>query len=282
MAWKTVLLLALALAGAAVVAASWGSSRWNAGTRALITRLHDASDRPEAAAFDPEGLSGLPEPVRRYLRTVIPPGRTPIRAVAIEHTGTFDLATGDPRWLPFTSRQRVVTGRPGFVWDARIRMAPGVRVFVHDAYVGGEGVLEAKVLGLVTVARATSTPELAQGELTRYLAETPWYPTALLPGHGVAWVAIDERRAAATLTDGDVSVRMNFTFDDEGLVESVRSEDRYRDDDGALVPTPWEGRFWDYAERDGLLVPLEGEVAWLLPDGPRPYWRGRIEEIAYE
>lgn len=282
MAWKTILLLAVALAGAAVVAASWGSSRWNAGTRALITRLHEASDRPDALAFDPESSSELPEPVRRYLRTVIPPGRTPIRAVAIEHTGTFDLATGDPRWLTFTSHQRVVTGRPGFVWDARIRMAPGVRVFVHDAYVGGEGVLEAKVLGLVTVARAESTPELAQGELTRYLAETPWYPTALLPGHGVTWEAIAERRAAATLTDGDVSVRMIFTFDDEGLVESVRSEDRYRDDDGALVPTPWEGRFWNYAERDGLLVPLEGEVAWLLPDGPRPYWRGRIEQIAYE
>ena len=34
--------------------------------------------------------------------------------------------------------------------------------------------------------------------------------------------------------------------------------------------------------RHGILIPLEGEVAWILPDGRRPYWRGRIREIDYE
>jgi hypothetical protein len=31
-----------------------------------------------------------------------------------------------------------------------------------------------------------------------------------------------------------------------------------------------------------MQIPLEGEVAWLLPEGPKPYWRGRITDIAYE
>jgi hypothetical protein len=31
-----------------------------------------------------------------------------------------------------------------------------------------------------------------------------------------------------------------------------------------------------------MRVPLDGEVAWLLPEGPKPYWRGRIAEIDYE
>ena len=48
------------------------------------------------------------------------------------------------------------------------------------------------------------------------------------------------------------------------------------------VATPWEGRFWDYELRDDMLIPTEGEVAWLLPEGPRPYWRGRIQRIEYE
>jgi hypothetical protein len=30
-----------------------------------------------------------------------------------------------------------------------------------------------------------------------------------------------------------------------------------------------------------MRIPLEGEVAWLLPTGERPYWRGRITEIAF-
>ena len=31
-----------------------------------------------------------------------------------------------------------------------------------------------------------------------------------------------------------------------------------------------------------MYVPLEGEVAWLPPEGAKPYWRGRITAISYE
>ena len=32
----------------------------------------------------------------------------------------------------------------------------------------------------------------------------------------------------------------------------------------------------------GVRVPSDGEVAWLLPAGPKPYWRGHMTEIAFE
>ena len=51
---------------------------------------------------------------------------------------------------------------------------------------------------------------------------------------------------------------------------------------GEVVPTPWQGSFWNYEEHGGMLVPLEGEVAWLLPEGEKPYWRGSITEISRE
>ena len=44
----------------------------------------------------------------------------------------------------------------------------------------------------------------------------------------------------------------------------------------------WKGRFWAHELREGMRIPLEGEVAWQLPEGPWPYWRGRITAIAYE
>ena len=31
-----------------------------------------------------------------------------------------------------------------------------------------------------------------------------------------------------------------------------------------------------------MTVPLDGEVSWLLPEGPKPYWRGRITRLDYE
>lgn len=71
------------------------------------------------------------------------------------------------------------------------------------------------------------------------------------------------------------------TFDEQGLISTVYSDGRYREVNGRQVETPWEGHFWDYQRKDGILIPQEGEVAWLLPEGPKPYWRGRIQQIEY-
>jgi hypothetical protein len=75
----------------------------------------------------------------------------------------------------------VITQHPGFDWDARIQMVPGLKAFVHDTYLLGEGNLHASLLGLFTLAKMHDTPELNQGELLRFFAEVAWYPTALLP-----------------------------------------------------------------------------------------------------
>lgn len=205
-----------------------------------------------------------------------------IAAVHLMHEGTFNSSTERVRWNVFTSTQLVITQRPGFDWDARIHMAPGVTVRVHDAYVRGEGMLHAAVLGLFTVADARGTPGMARGELMRFLAEATWYPTRLLPGAGMSWDAIDDSTARATLRDGDVAASLEFHFDEQGLVCEVSASARDRMAGDRLVPTPWRGRFWNYALRNGVRIPLDGEVEWVLPGGPLPYWRGHITSITSE
>ena len=63
--------------------------------------------------------------------------------------------------------------------------------------------------------------------------------------------------------------------------QPVRAEARERTVGGKLIATPWEGRWSDYQRRDGMMVPMSGEVAWILPGGPKPYWRGRITALSY-
>ena len=126
------------------------------------------------------------------------------------------------------------------------------------------------------------TPEVAQGELMRFFAESAWYPTAMLPSQGVRWEAVDDTSAKATLKDGEITLTMLFRFNEDGLIESVRAEARGRTVAGTVIPTPWESRWSHYELRDGMCIPLEGEVAWMLPEGPKPYWRGRIAGLSYE
>jgi len=274
---------ALALVAVVYAVAHWyGAWRWEAGTRELRARL-DATRLPaHPARFDPRELGELPPPVQRYFRAVLQDGAPMIAAVRMAHAGTFNLSESGEQWKDFTSTQYVLARRPGFDWDGRIAMLPGLPVRVHDAYVGGEGILHATLLGLLTLADLRGTPEVAQGELMRYLAEAPWYPTVLLPSQGVRWDAVDETSAKATLRDGEVTATPLFRFDANGLIAAVSAEARGRTVQGKLVPTPWEGRWWNYEARGGMRVPTEGEVAWLLPGSAQPYWRGRVRQLSYE
>jgi hypothetical protein len=270
---------ALALLWAALTAG--GAWRWNAATRAFIARL-DAQRLPASAArYDPREIEGLPAPVRRYFSTVLTPGQPLVTTATLEHTGSFNLSVTGEQWKPFTSRQRVVVQRPGFLWDARIAMAPGVAVRVHDGYADGQGLLHAAVFGLFDVAHLRGGGELARGELMRFLAEAAWYPTALLPSQGVRWTAVDEHSAKATLTDGALSITLLFRFDDAGHMASVRAEARGRMVGRETSMAPWEGTWSNHQRVDGMTVPLTGEVAWLLPEGRKTYWRGTVTSLRH-
>ncbi len=259
-----------------------GSHRWQSATAAMHAALEAARQPIEPSHYDARELENLPTPVQRYFRAVLKDSQAMISAVGVAHAGTFNTSETGEQWKPFASTQRVITRRPSFDWEGRIVMLPGLTVRVHDAYIAGEGILHATLFGLISLVNLRGTPEVAQGELMRFLAEAAWYPTALLPSQGVRWEAVDETSANATLKDGETSLTLLFRFNENSLIESVRAEARGRTVGGAVIPTPWVGRWSDYESRDGMLIPTKGEVSWVLPEGPKPYWRGRITQIDYE
>jgi hypothetical protein len=279
---NVIVIVVVSLLAIIVAALILGSLRWNRGTRALRARLVAAGVPVTPQKVDYRELERLPRPVQYFFRAVLSEGQPMVAGVRVRHSGGFRMGDAGDKWKPFTSNQQIVTRRPGFDWEGRIAMMPGLRVRVHDAYVDGEGLLHASLFGLIALARVGGTGAMAEGELMRFLAEAAWYPTALLPSQGVRWQAVDERSARATLIDGSTAVSLLFTFTEEGFIDSVGAEARGRMVDGNFVPTPWQGRFWNYGERGGMRVPIDGEVAWLLPATTQPYWRGHIDEIYYD
>ncbi len=231
----------IVLALAAVLAGAWlyGAYRCNAGTQELRARLYSAREPVSPQTVDFRELEGLPAPVQRYFRVVLKEGQPMVAGVRVQHSGTFNMGETTDQWKSFASDQEVVTQRPGFDWNGRIALIPGVPVRVHDAYVAGEGILHASLVGLFSVVNMRGGEDVAEGELMRFFAEAAWYPTALLPSQGVRWEAADDRSAYATLTEGTTSITMLFTFDEQGLIESVGTEARGRTVGGEVVPTPW-------------------------------------------
>jgi len=279
---KTVLLVLVALILVLATTVLLAGARWRSATAALVGRLHDTSPPENEAAYSSSELADLPAPVARYLGAVLRDGQRIPRRARIEQRGTFAVKPTPDGWRPFSAVQHFAARPAGFVWDARIGMAPGLDFLVRDAFVDGTGSMYGTVMGAVPVVNVQGTPDIAAGALVRYLAEAVWMPTALLPSHGVSWAALDDTSARATLTAGGTTVSLDFFFGADGLVERIYTPARGRDVKGTSVPTPWEGRWFEYAERDGVRVPTRGEVAWILSEGRVPYWRGEITNVTYE
>ncbi|WP_211167885.1 DUF6920 family protein [Pseudanabaena yagii] len=258
-------------------------NRWWSETDQLRVNLINGQQPIQPKVYDSKEIEGLPDPAQRFFKTVLQEGQAIITKVEFSQHGQFNMNEMEDKWHKFNATQLVVTQRQGFDWDAKIQMMPFVNVFVHDTYLLGEGHLQASLIGLFTVAKMHNIPELNQGELLRFLAESVWYPTSLLPSQGVIWEAIDQHSSRATLTDGKTTASVVFQFDTEGLITSMRAEARcYRVIGDKLTFMPWVGKFGEYSDHNGMRIPLEGEVGWEHPEGARLYFKGKITKISYE
>lgn len=220
-------------------------------------------------------LEALPEPVRRWLRWSGVVGKPRPSAVRLRQEGEIRL--GNARWLPFTAEQYYTTDPPGFVWAAKIEMAPLVTVVGRDKYAGGRGSLEARLLGLVTVAK-DSGPEVDRGDLLRYLNEIMWFPAVAISPY-IVWEGVDATAARATMRYGGVSAPATFRFDERGRLTTMEA-DRFDSDEGK--DNPWSTPVTAYGEFGGIQIPVAGEAIYARASGDYPYIRVRVTAIEYD
>lgn len=270
-----VLALVVGLVVLAVVIAQWRFERaWQQEVERLAARIG------QAGAPVPEALDALPTPVQRYLRFAMPDGIRRIGHVRFTHGGAFRLQPGGD-WLPMTAREHLFAGRPGFLWNARIRMAPGLPVIVHDHYAEGRGGVDPRLLGMVPLGQAGG-PQVAQSALLRYLAEAVLIPPALLPSPWLRWEAMDAHHARAIISDAGLEVSAEFTFDDEGRVTEVFTTERYRTVGKEQVRTPFYGRLAEYRRFGALVVPTVLEAGWRTEGEDFTYVRMELNELTYD
>lgn len=265
-----------------VVLFAAGRATWSSRTAEAVAYVSGQAVVPPDSAFAPAMLESLPPPVARYLRAVLRDGAPLAWRGVVRHEGGFRADTASTASWPFRSVQHFTTRPPGFVWDARMRLAPGVDVFVRDALAGGEGSVAARVAAVYPVSDVRDSTDLVAGALLRWLAETAWFPTALLPGQAVTWTAVDDSTARASAAAGPQEVSLDFHFGTDSLVAYVRADARPRLAGAARLPTPWRGTWSEWAWYGDVRVPTRGEVAWELASGPFTYWRGRVVELSSE
>ncbi len=266
--------LVVAIITAALLLIAARQNRWQTGC--IVRKLAEAASPVDFRQDDLEQMEGLPDPVLRYFRHVFLAGAEPASMMTIHQRGKLRIDPSARRWSPFSATYYVTENPAGFVWDARIRIAPMMHFQVRDVFVDGVGAGAVHLLSAIPLGHDKDKPELNSGALYRYLAEAVWHPAALLPQSGVIWRAMDEAHAMATLTVAGITVSLEFRFNRLGEIIGVYTEERFGRFDGQYKKYPWEGHFSHYRKIGGVRIPLYGEVGWHLPEGWWLFWKGEI------
>jgi hypothetical protein len=259
----------------------YGRSQWDKQVNDFLQKL-SASNKRIRSRISFEDLSELPKPVQRYFKLVIKDGAPSINKASITQKGGFRAKPDAESWSKMNALQTFISDRRGFIWDAKIKMAPLTAARVLDSYINGKGRMLGKILSLFTIVDESNKKELNKGALQRFLAESVWFPTVLLPGKGVIWSKIDDKTARATINDSGITASMDFEFNENGEIISAFTEARYREVNGKYKLYPWKGKFREYIDIDGYLIPSIAEVEWVLEDGAFPYWRGELVNVEYD
>ncbi|MDD4974553.1 MAG: hypothetical protein PHY93_09405 [Bacteriovorax sp.] len=227
-------------------------------------------------------LRFLPPPVQNYFKHVLKDGQPIIRSAKFKQHGKLLTEMKSNKWLLFDADYLAAPDSIGFFWNAKVFMIPFFHIRVLDSYHAGIGSGVIRLFSLWTLNKDTDHLEINSGALHRYLAESVWFPTALLPQSGVRWDSLNSSSAIATLSDHGVTVSLEFRFNKLGEIVTIFSPARWGRFGGVYKQNAWEGHFSDYVlEKGGMRIPRKGEVGWYDGNDLHIVWKGEILEAIY-
>jgi hypothetical protein len=238
------------------------------------------SDRPPVTDDD---LTHLPKVVQRYLRRMGSVGQPPVATLRIRATGQFRMRKGQ-RFMPCTVHQYDVARPLARLFHMRLDLLGVIPMVGSDRYVNGEGRMQGKLLGLLTVADG-SGPEFDIGELTTFLNDAVFFAPSMLLDLDVKWSGVDDHSFEVALSDAGRTVRAQVFLDDADTPVDFSTTDRFADLAGELVQARWTTPVGGWVRRtDGRLVPTRGSAIWHLPDGELTYadFRFRPYDIHFD
>jgi len=233
-----------------------------------VEKLFTVSNKITDKIFSLEQIKDLPEPVQRYFRYALTDQCSYISFVRLKHKGELKV---NNKWSKIKGEEYFTTETPGFLWRGKLPLFTG-----SDRYIEGQGNLQIRLFSLIKIVDEKGA-ELNQGELLRWLSETPWYPTALLPSDNLRWEETDENSAKVIFTDNEIEVEGIFHFNSKGQATKFEAK-RYKDKE----LEDWIGYYYDYQMVDRVRVPFYVEVGWNLEAGYDKYVKFQVNKLQYE
>lgn len=236
----------------------------------LVKQLFATSKNISDKKFSFQQLDGLPAPVRRYFKRVLTNGQPYINCISVIHDGQFksDLKKG---WTNIRGEEYFTTEHPGFIWKGETRIFTAT-----DMFIAGKGSLVVSILSMFKVVNAHGE-QYDKGELLRWLAESVWFPTNLLPSANLKWSTINRSSAKLTFNYNGMALLFTVRFNETGEITEMETK-RFMDEQHEET---WLVKCANYQSMNNVLIPVNAEVLWRLKAGDLSYAKFRVKKIAY-
>lgn len=208
--------------------------------------------------------------MRRYFRYVLKEGQPYISYVRLTHDGLFKTKENKD-WVKIEGEQYFTTEKPGFIWKGKTSMFTA-----RDMYIANKGRLVVSLFSLFNIVNGQGE-NYNQGELLRWLGESVWFPTNLLPGKNLQWTAIDNLSAKLSFNCNGLSIFYIVKFNNTGEIVQFETK-RYMDKENLET---WIGKSTEYKEINGIVVPTTIEAVWKLEKGDFSYAKFNVKKIEY-
>lgn len=226
-----------------------------------------------------QDIAGLPLPVQKWLKASGAVGRPAIQSVWVQQKARMKMKPGQKDWYAAEAEQHTTTEPPAFIWSVRLRMMPLLQVRGRDKYVDGHGEMLIKLNALINIVNERGE-QLDEGTLQRYLGELVWVPSLALSPH-IAWEAIDDFSAKATMSYQGVSGSGIFYFDEAGAFTKFIAQ-RYMGNEPDAKRYPWVMTVDDYAAFEGITVPAKMKATWQMEEGDWTWLELEVVAMGYD
>jgi hypothetical protein len=232
--------------------------------------------------FDPALVRDLPEIARRYFNHAIAPG-TPLKSlIELRMEGTFLLGDKDAQQTYAMKARQILRPPSNFVWIPQMKSGV-MRISGSDALIEGEAWSRFWLFGLIPVANARSSTDVARSASFRSAMESIWVPPSLLPANGVTWEQTGPNTGQVRLRRVAPEIVLDLTLGNDGSVQKVACQ-RWSNANSAGIfqLQPFGGRVSAERSFGGYTIPSELEVGNHF--GTRaylPFFRARITNAAF-
>jgi Family of unknown function (DUF6544) len=233
---------------------------------------------PGAPTLTAADLTGLPDPVRRYVQRSGAVGRPRPQNMRVVMDATMYRKPGAP--MRARSVQYSFFAQP-------------TRLFLMEARMFG---LPVRALHVYRQAQATFTVRVAStknivdqhgeaisaAETVTVLNDLCLMAPGALVDPRLAWSPVDDRSAAVTFTNGPRAVTATLVFNDRDELVDFWSDDRPDSSTGTFVPMRWSTPVSEYRDVGGRHLLHSGGAVYHRPDGPFTYGEFTMRSIQYD